>query len=116
MKTLERDDGFIKSVLVILVLVMACYVGFQFGMPYYRYEALKSESVELARVSLGNAGKLRESILERAGELKVPLQQDSLIVEKAANNRMHVNMSWSEEVDIFGIYQKTLAMTVDFVE
>lgn len=116
MRILSREEGYVKPILVIAILILACYIGFQFAMPYYRHAALKSDTKELARVSLGHAGKLRESIIERAGELNVPVREDTILVEKTASNAMHVSMSWAEEVDIFGLYRKTLDFSIDITE
>lgn len=112
----SREEGSVKAILVILILIFACYAGFQFAMPYYRHSALKSDAVDLARVSLGQADKLRASIIERAGELNVPVRQDKILVERAGPNTMHVSMSWSEEVNILGVYQKTLDFSIDITE
>lgn len=112
----SREEGSVKAILVILILIFACYAGFQFAMPYYRHSALKSDAIEMARVSLGHADKLHASIIERARELNVPIQEENILVEKAGSTAMHVSMSWSEEVNILGMYQKTLDFSIDITE
>ena len=116
MNTLSRKDGFIKPVLIIVILIFTVYAGIEYGMPYYRYSMFKSDAEQLARVSLGRVDKLRDSLMGRAGELKVPLSSDNLYVERGPNNTMRVSAMWYDDVDILGIYQKTLQFNIDIDE
>ena len=34
---ISSQGGFIRSVLIIAIVVLVLYVGFQFGVPYYKY-------------------------------------------------------------------------------
>jgi len=116
MNTLSRKDGFIKPVLIIVILALLVYGGIEYGMPYYRYSMFKSDAEQLARVSLGRVDKLRETLMERAGELKIPLSSDNLYVERGPNNTMRVSAMWYEDVDVLGVYQKTLQFNIDITE
>ncbi|UCG77962.1 MAG: hypothetical protein JSV21_10405 [Nitrospirota bacterium] len=115
MKALKNEKGFIKPLLIILVLAFFAYAGFQFAMPYYRHAAMKSEAKEVARISLGREDKLRSMIMAAIDEYKIPINQDSIWISKTASG-MHVRMQWSEEVDILGFYQKRLYFDIDVIE
>jgi hypothetical protein len=115
LRVFNNEKGFVKLVFITAVLAFLIYAGIQFGMPYYRYEAFKSDVTEMARISLGNINKTRTDVLERARELNVPLDEDALVVTKTKNT-VQVRASWSETVDIFGVYQKQLDFTVDIEE
>jgi hypothetical protein len=111
-KVLNNESGFIKFIFVILVLASIAYVGLKFGIPYYKYSAFKSDAKELARISIGNTEKTRSQIFERAQELKLPLEENDIEVTKTVKG-VRVQVSWSETVDLLGLYQKKIDFSVD---
>ncbi|MDQ7787700.1 MAG: hypothetical protein RDU01_08825 [Thermodesulfovibrionales bacterium] len=115
MRTLRNEQGFIKVLFVIVLLIFLGYAGVQFGMPYYRYSAFKSDVKELARVSLGQVDKTKEQVVERAQELKIPVSQEDIKVSKTENTVI-VTTAWSETVDILGFYQKRLNFNIRIEE
>lgn len=115
MKVLNNEKGFIKFVFVTAVIAFLVYAGIQFGMPYFRYSAFKSDARELARISLGDVEKTRIQLFERAQELKIPIEEKAIIVTKTQKT-VQVNTSWSETADLLGLYQKRLDFTVNIEE
>lgn len=115
MKALNNEKGYIKVLFVLLLLFFAGYVGVQFGMPYYRYSAFKSDAKEYARIALGDVKKTEEYLMERATELKIPITKEQILVTKTENT-MIVKADWSETVDILGFYQKSLDFNIDLEE
>lgn len=115
MKVLNNEKGFIKFVFVTAVIAFLVYAGIQFGMPYFRYSAFKSDARELARISLGDVEKTRIQLFERAQELKIPIEEKAIMVTKTQKT-VQVNTSWSETVDLLGLYQKRLDFTVNIEE
>lgn len=111
-KVLNNENGFIKFIFVMLVLASLVYAGLKFGMPYYRYSAFKSDTKELARISIGDTEKTRAQIFERAQELKLPLEENDIKVTKTVRG-VRVQASWSETVDLLGLYQKKFNFAVD---
>lgn len=114
-KALNNEKGFIKFFFVVLVLAFLVYAGIEFGMPYYKYSAFKSDVKELARVSVGDIEKTKVQILGRAQELKIPITAEDIQVTKA-EKMVKVRASWSETVDMLGVYQKTLNFRIDVEE
>lgn len=112
---ISNEVGYIKFLLSIALLIFIVYAGLQFGMPYYRHSAFKTDAKELARISIGEPDKTRAQIFERAQELKLPLEEKDIVVTKSTRGT-RVKASWSETVDILGIYQKTFDFTVDVEE
>lgn len=104
-----------KAIIWLFILALLVYSGFQFGMPYYRYSAFKSDAKEIARTSLGGEEKARQQIFHRAQELKVPLRENDIQVIRV-DKLIQVKASWSETVDLLGLYQKTLHFTVNIRE
>ena len=88
------------------------YVGIQFGRPYYQYETFKTEAKEIARIELGDVEKTRAKIYESAQSFNIPVKEKDILVTKKAN-LVQVKTAWSAEVDIFGLYQRTLHFTLD---
>lgn len=115
MKVLNNEKGFIKFVFVTAVIAFLVYAGIQFGMPYFRYSAFKSDARELARISLGDVEKTRIQLFERAQELKIPIEEKAIMVTKTQKT-VQVNTSWSETADLLGLYQKRLDFTVNIEE
>jgi len=114
-KVVGNEKGFIKFVFFMLVLAFIVYAGLKFGMPYYRYSAFKSDVKELARISIGDVQKTRSQIFERAMELKLPLTEEGIQVTKTEKT-IRVRTTWSETVDMLGVYQKKLNFRVEVEE
>ena len=115
LRVLGNDRGYIKLIFTTALIAFGIYAGIKFGMPYYRYSAFKSDVTEMTRVSLGNVNKTKEEVFQRAQELKIPIAEDDIAVEKKQNT-VSVKTSWSETVDLLGVYQKTLDFDVDVEE
>ncbi len=112
MKYLRNRDGFIKPLLSIAILAALVYGGYLFGMPYYRYEAFKSEVRANMKIEIGDAERMRTRIYEVAQEFKLPLEEKDIIVTKKERS-LRVETSWSVDVDVFGLYQRTLHFDID---
>lgn len=114
-RVLSNEKGFIKFLFVTALLAFCIYSGIKFGMPYYRYSAFKSDSKELARVSLGDAERTKVQILEKAEEFHIPISAEDLTVTRKEKT-VRVQTSWSETVDILGLYQKKINFDMDIEE
>jgi hypothetical protein len=114
-KILNNENGFIKFIFVTGLLAFLVYAGIKFGMPFYRYSAFKSDAKELAMISTGDTEKTKAQIFERAMELKIPLKEEDIVVTKT-ERRVIVRTSWSETVDIVGVYQKKLDFSINVEE
>ncbi|MBI4688774.1 MAG: hypothetical protein HY754_00655 [Nitrospirae bacterium] len=112
LRVLNNEDGFFKFILVIATIAFLMYAGVQFGMPYYRYSAFKNDAIELARISVGELEKTKGQIYEKAQEHKLPLKEKDIEVI-SSGKVVRVKASWSETVDILGIYETTLDFDVD---
>ena len=112
LKVLGNERGYIKLIFTTALIVFLIYAGIQFGMPYYRYSAFKSDVTEMARISLGDVNKTKSEVFQRAQELKIPIDEDDIVIDKKKNT-VRVKTSWSETVDLLGVYRKTLDFEVD---
>lgn len=112
---LNNENGFFKFAFVTALIVFAMYAGLQFGMPFYRYSTLKTDATELARISVGDLEKTKAQIAERAEELKLPITEKDIEVVREGK-LVRVMASWSETVDILGLYQKKIVFNLDIKE
>ncbi len=110
-----NNCGGIRPYICILLLFVSAYVGYKFAIPYYRYAALKSDAVAIARLSYTSPEKYRNMVYERAVTLKVPIEPSDIYVS-IQNNRVNIATSWSEVVDLAGIYQYELHFDIDVEE
>ena len=110
-----NEKGYVKFVLIVIILALCAYLGIQFGTPYYRYSVFNSDAKEITRISLGDVKKTQALLYERAQELKLPIEEDNISVT-ADKKTVYVSTSWSETVDLFGMYQTELNFSVDFEE
>lgn len=115
MKHLRNRGGFIKPLLVIAITVFLVYSGTQFGIPYYRASAFKNEAKDIARLELGQVEKTRAQIYEAAQSQRIPIELEDIQITKKTNTT-RIQTSWSVDVDILGLYHRTLHFTVDVEE
>ncbi|MEK6672240.1 MAG: hypothetical protein AABY42_02035 [Nitrospirota bacterium] len=114
-QTLSSQNGFIRSVFCLAFLAIIAYSAYQFGQPFYKYSTFKSEAKEILRISPGDTDRIRTQIYEAAEYIRIPVEEKDITVTKKIK-RVRVTTSWSETVDIFGIYQKTLDFKLDIEE
>jgi hypothetical protein len=107
---ISSQRGFVRSVFIIAVVAIAIYVGFQFGVPYYKYTAFKNDVKEIARLGLPE-GRTKAQVLETAQGLKLPIDEKDIVVTRKAD-RVRIETGWTDQVDVLGFYQKTLQFTV----
>jgi hypothetical protein len=115
-KVLNSESGFIKFILVMLVLACMIYMGVKLGIPYYKHSALKSDAKEIARIGVAHTiDRTHAQVYERALELKIPLEEEDIEVKKTSTG-VRIETGWSETVDFLGMYQHTFDFTVDVEE
>lgn len=111
-EAVRNECGFVRFLLVTALLVCSVYLGIKFGIPFFKQSAFRSDVKELARISLGDVDKTRTQVIERARELKIPIDEKAIQVTRS-DKTIRVRASWKETVDVLGVYQKTLSFSVD---
>jgi len=112
---LDNEHGFFKFIFVTGFFVLAFYAGIQFGIPYYKYTVFKTDAREFARINLGDMEKTKAQVFKRAQELGLPIEEKNIEASKSPRGT-RIKASWSETVDILGIYQHTFVFDVDVEE
>lgn len=110
----QKNQGLVKGVLILLLLVAVAAAGFLYGKPYYRYMTLRSQTKNILMLETGNLQSIKMEIMQTAKDLNVPLKAHNLKVSKSPVNKkvVKVNAQWSETVDFWGYYQKQLDFTM----
>lgn len=112
MNFIRDERGFIKFLVIIAIFVLCIYAGYKFVVPYYKYTAFKSDVKEILRVYTGDVDRVKSQIYQKVDELNIPLDKES-IKFKPVDKSLIVQASWSETVDLLGIYQHTLNFSID---
>ena len=112
MKMLRRQEGSVKVILILVILVAASYVGFLFGWPYFNKAGFQQEVQRIMQMQLDNVDRVRVEALESAHKHHIPIEDEDLKVE-LRDRKVFVRTAWSVTVDVLGFYQKKLDFTLD---
>lgn len=104
------NRGFIRGFSLLALLVAVLFVLISFGKPYYRYNTLRSHTKDILMMELGNMDEIKKKVMADAAELHVPLQEENIAVTQQGpqGKVMKVKATWSETVNFWDYYQKTL--------
>lgn len=109
MKDRLGSRGYIKTIFGLALLVAIGFVLISFGKPYYRYYTLRSFAHDELLMDVGAANLARRNILKRAAQLGIPLNDNNLEVTRDEFKKtVTVKAHWTEVVDFWGYYKKTL--------
>jgi hypothetical protein len=106
------EKGFIKTLLGLALLAGLIFLGMAFATPYYRYYQLGSHTRDFLKTDIGEVNLIRKHVIEDAAEIGVPLDDKNISVSvDSARKSVRVKATWTDTVDLFGYYQKS----IDFV-
>jgi hypothetical protein len=111
MKYRLDNQGFIKGILGVALVGLLVFIIISFAMPYYRQNILTSYSGSILNADNITIQKVRTRVMASARELKVPLKEENLAVQ-SSDGRISIQASWTEIVDFWGFYQKTLYFNI----
>ena len=105
MKYRIGENGFVKGLFIVLIIVACAFVAISFGKPHYRSLMLGSHTRDILKSEIGNIETIKKQTLENAKELGIPLDEKNLevVLDKKI---IRVKATWSETVDFWGYYQK----------
>ncbi len=115
-KTGLGNQGFIKGILMLAVLVGISYAAIMFGTPYYRYNTLRSHTKDILAVETPSADRIpgvKAKILQEAVTLKIPLDEANLEMSISPTRVMHVKARWSEVVNLMDYYSRKVDFEMD---
>lgn len=115
-RIMGNEEGSVRPIITIILVLATLYVGYSFAMPYYRYNTITSEAKEIAR--LGRDQQATATLVyEKVKDLGIPLQlEDIEVIVDNDKKRITIRLGWDETVNIAGIYEKTLQYKVDVTQ
>ncbi len=105
----EFGSSRVKTLLVMLVFVSACFVAFRVVPPYVADAQLKDKMYEEAKYSQANRltpEQVRDIIYKEAQTDGIPLRREDIVVEMDSNGT-RVSAQYDVTVDL-RVYQLTL--------
>lgn len=102
-----------KMFIKLLVVGLALYSAFLFGVPHYHYMVFKSDLREVSKMNSNQfrEGEMMSKVKEMARNFHIPLKDENIKLTRDLTYKIEV--SWEETVDLFTIYQKTFKFAVD---
>jgi hypothetical protein len=102
----------IKKLFFIALAGVMIYSAYLTAIPYYHYFAFKSDLQELVKVSVADRKEeIMEKVLETVERYHIPVQKNAIKVFH--EKYFIVQVSWTETIDYFTLYQKTIHFRVD---
>lgn len=111
-----NEEGSVRPIITIILVLVALYVGYSFAMPYYRYNTITSEAKEIAR--LGRDQQATAALVyDKVKDLGIPLQLDDIeVIVDSDKKRTTIRLGWDETVSVLGAYEKTMRYRVDVTQ
>lgn len=102
-----------KKFFSLLVVGLALFSAYLFGVPFYHYLVFKSDLKEISKMNSNQfrEGEMMLKVKEMARDMSVPLQDKDIILTRDRTYR--IELSWEETVNWLSIYQKTFQFAVD---
>lgn len=114
MKDRLNRRGYIKTLFILALIVAIAFVAISFGRPYYRYYTLRSFTHDELLMDVGAANLVRRNVLKRADQLGIPLDDNNLeVTRNDIKKTVTVKAHWTEVVDFWGYYSKTLHFSIE---
>jgi hypothetical protein len=110
-KTISNEQGGVVNYIVVLLIVLSFFVGYKFAIPYYKKSALENECKEVARLGLAKT-MVMETLMAKVESLDLPLEKDDFNVV-VGEKKTGIQVSWTETIDIFGLYTKEVEFNID---
>lgn len=91
----------IRALVWMAVLAGGAYIGSLYAAPHVRAWRFRDAMTQTARLAEASSGEaMRESLLESAGDLGVPLDTRRLVISKAEREDARISASWEEIVKV----------------
>ena len=105
MKNGSGNEGYVKGIIYLLIFGLIIAVAVSFAAPFYRYQYLKMQAEGYLEITSKNIQEIEDNIMQTAEELNVPLLRGNLIISDNGQT-LALEAHWTEEVDLYGFYQK----------
>lgn len=112
MKKRSGNEGSVKGVIYLLIFVLMVFLAVKFTTPFYHYYFFKMQAEGDLKIQSTRLKAVQAKVMETVEEFNVPVTEKDLIITVDGRDRT-LKASWTEEVDIFGYYQKEFHFDLD---
>lgn len=101
-----------KILICLSVLGFCIYVGYLFGMPFYKYKVFQSDTMDIVRYELPRIDDIHKRIVKKAKEIGVPIRPEDIRVTEG-RFKYSATAQWTETVNLFDQYEHTYSFEFD---
>lgn len=111
-RRLERGEGRLKGILIVVIIVLAIYTGWKMVPPYVNNYQLSDTMQEQSRYALVNRyteEQIRDNIYKQIIDLDIPAKKEDIKIV-ANNNVVKISLDYTVPVDVL-VYHTDLHFT-----
>ncbi len=112
MKKRSGNEGSVKGVIYLLIFVLMVFLAVKFTTPFYHYYFFKMQAEGDLKIQSIQQKVILAKVMETVEEFNVPVTEKDLRIIVDGRDRS-LKANWTEEVDIFGFYQKEFPFDLD---
>jgi hypothetical protein len=112
MKKRSGNEGSVKGVIYLLIFVFMVFLVVKFTTPFYHYYFFSMQAEGDLKIQSTRLNVVTAKVMESVKKYNVPVTENDLKITVDGKHRT-LKASWTEEVDIFGYYQKEFPFDVD---
>jgi len=111
-RRLERGEGRLKGILIVVIAVLAIYTAWKMVPPYvnnYQLDDSMQEQSRYAMVNRYTEEQIRENIYKKIVDLDIPAKKEDIKIV-ANNNVVKISLDYTVPVDVL-VYHTDLHFT-----
>jgi len=111
-RRLERGEGRLKGILIVVIAVLAIYTAWKMVPPYvnnYQLDDSMQEQSRYAMVNRYTEEQIRENIYKKMVDLDIPAKKEDIKIV-ANNNVVKISLDYTVPVDVL-VYHTDLHFT-----
>ena len=111
-RRLERGEGRLKGILIVVIAVLAIYTAWKMVPPYvnnYQLDDSMQEQSRYAMVNRYTEEQIRENIYKKMVDLDIPAKKEDIKIV-ANNNLVKISLDYTVPVDVL-VYHTDLHFT-----
>ncbi len=102
------------AILIIIILILSGYAGYQYFRPNFTYNAFKEkvkDAVELGPVQPDQA--IIDNLLKEASEIKLGLTRDNIWIDHSIPDSFRIYVEYDDSINILGLFSSCRHYKID---
>lgn len=112
MKKRSGNEGSVKGVIYLLIFILIVFLAVKFATPFYHYYFFQMQAEGDLKIQSTRQKVVQAKVMKTAKKYNIPVTEMDIIITVDGKDRA-LKASWTEEVDIFGYYQKEFHFDLD---